>query len=255
MEKSYFRLKQIAVIDTKTFGKNTKDLKASIAQLIKQHIGDYYTIIKNGSKIYIGNDLPGEYTYSKTTQNLRKSNMAIKGNIAHNLGDMIKIATNETWEANKKAKHAVDAKNGWYRYDSKAALPILDSQKNITSYQVYDVELLIRHDSNGQKYLYDVMNIKKSTATLLPPAKQVSNKNAAMLSNESITQAVQDVNDNLPSLKLNNFYHRMKNSVTQMLNLNVSSNLQKTMYLAWIQFLGLVILYCSRLIRLIQKRI
>ena len=194
---------QVAVINTKTFSKNTKDLKASIAQLIKQHIGDYYTIIKNGSKIYIGNDFPGEYTYSKTAQNLRKSNMAIKGNIAHNMEDMIKIATNETWEANKKAKHAVDAKNGWYRYDSKVALPVLDGQKNIVSYQIYDVELLVRHDNNGKKYLYDVMNIKKSTATLLPPAKQVSNKNAAMLSNESITQAGQGVNDNFLSLKLN----------------------------------------------------
>lgn len=211
-EKNLFSIKtdsngdEVAVIDTKTFSRNTKDLKASIAQLIKQHIGDYYTIIENGNKIYIGNDLPGEYTYSKTAQNLRKSNMAIKGNIAHNLKEMIEIATNETWEANRKAKHSIDAKHGWYRYDSKAAIPIFDSQKNIVSYQLYDVKLLIRHDNNGKKYLYDIMDIKKSTATLLPPAVQVSNKNAAMLVNNSINPNSQNVNsnddNNLHSLKL-----------------------------------------------------
>ena len=37
----------------------------AIADNIADHIGDYYTLIESGQKVYIGDDLPGEYTYSK----------------------------------------------------------------------------------------------------------------------------------------------------------------------------------------------
>ena len=198
---------KISVADTKIFNKKTQDLRQSIAQVIRENIGDYYKILEDGNKIYIGKDLPGEYTYSKSAQLLSRDKTIIKGNIANNLGEMIEIANNGVWEANRKAKHSKDAQFGWYRYDSKVALPMYDVHKNIVSYQVYDVNLLIRNDKNGKKYLYDVMDIKKSNATLLPPAKspQVSNKNVTLLNN-SIDQSEENINnnnDNSYSLKLN----------------------------------------------------
>lgn len=75
---------------------------------------------------------------------------------------MVEIATNEQWKANTKIKHAQDAKNGWYKYDTKFAIPFKDSAGNVTRYDIYDASLIIRHDADGKLYLYDVINITKN---------------------------------------------------------------------------------------------
>ena len=37
---------------------------------------------------------------------------------------MIEIATSKVGEENKKSKYSRHAKNGWYRYDTRFALPV-----------------------------------------------------------------------------------------------------------------------------------
>ena len=34
-------------------------------------------------------------------------------------------------------------------------------------YNIFHVEMLVRHDADGKRYLYDVVNIKKETGTPL----------------------------------------------------------------------------------------
>ena len=54
-----------------------------------------------------------------------------------------------------------DAQNGWYRYDTQFAVPILNAKKAIDHYTVYGRTLLIRNDADGKSYLYDLLDVEK----------------------------------------------------------------------------------------------
>lgn len=138
----------------------------AVAAYIAQHIGEVYTIIESGQRVYIGDDLPSEYTHSKYTDSLRKRNpgaLRAKNRAANELGLLIETATNRRWEKTKHA-HNKDAKYGVYRYDSTFAFPVKSNQGNTTGVKAFDVELVIRNASDGKKYLYDIVNLKENTA-------------------------------------------------------------------------------------------
>ena len=88
----------------------------------------------------------------------------VKANAAQAIPEMIEIATSKTFEDNKKHKHSRHAKNGWYRYDTRFALPVYDESGEVERYNVFSARLLIRHASSGKMYLYDVLEIKKETS-------------------------------------------------------------------------------------------
>ena len=71
------------------------------------------------------------------------------------------------YKQNEKNKHEKDAGNGWYRYESRFAMPIYGSDGSMERYNIYHVYMLIRYDCNGKKYLYDIINLKKETSTPL----------------------------------------------------------------------------------------
>ena len=64
---------------------------------------------------------------------------------------------------NLKEKHDSDAKYGWYRYDTKFALPVYNENQGLERFNVFQAVLLIRHAQDGKLYLYDLVNIKKET--------------------------------------------------------------------------------------------
>ena len=47
---------------------------------------------------------------------------------------MIEIATSKVGEENKKSKYSRHAKNGWYRYDTRFALPVYAESGEIERY-------------------------------------------------------------------------------------------------------------------------
>ncbi|MBR6529150.1 MAG: hypothetical protein IKT62_03845 [Firmicutes bacterium] len=49
------------------------------------------------------------------------------------------------------------------------ALPVFDDMGNIERYNIFNVIIVVRHDSNGKMYIYDIINIKKETSTLFQP--------------------------------------------------------------------------------------
>lgn len=67
---------------------------------------------------------------------------------------------------NSKAKHQKDAMYGWYKYESRFALPVFGSDGEIERYNVFHAAMIFRHAQDGKKYLYDIMNIKKETSNL-----------------------------------------------------------------------------------------
>lgn len=174
---------QIAWIENS--GLSSKDLRdhKKIAEYIGRHIGEVYTIIESGQRVYIGEDLPSEYTQSEYTKRLLKNNPATlkaKNRASDALGDMIEIASGRRWEKTKHT-HNKDAKFGMYRYNSRFAFAV-NGGNGAPNVHAYDVELLIRNASDGKKYLYDIVNIKKNTAYAIELQQRESRrggKNAA----------------------------------------------------------------------------
>jgi hypothetical protein len=80
---------------------------------------------------------------------------------------MLEIAKGGNFRENKEEKHNRNAKYGWYRYDSRFALPVYDENGTVERYNVFHASLIIRHSEDGKKYLYDVIDIKKETSNPL----------------------------------------------------------------------------------------
>lgn len=159
----------------------------TVANYIAQHVGEMYTILESGMKVYLGENLPGEYTHSRYTSYLQKKNKSIlkaKNKAVDGLGEMIEIASNRRWEATRH-QTSKDAKYGMYRYDSKFAFPIKDSSGKNVDVRAYDVELLIRNASDGKKYLYDIVNIKENTANVLGLRQRETRKGNASVAAQS----------------------------------------------------------------------
>ena len=71
------------------------------------------------------------------------------------------------FEENRKAKHGRDAKNGWYRYDTRFGIPVYSEVGEIERYNIFRAIMLVRCDANGKLFLYDIVQIKKETSTPL----------------------------------------------------------------------------------------
>lgn len=134
---------------------------------LKQYIGRRIEIADSKENIYIGNDMPDEYTGSNYTAKLKGALAKAKANAAQGIPEMIEIAFNKKFQSNFAKKHEKDAKFGWYRYDARFALPVFNENGEAMRYNIFHAELLIRHASDGKFYLYDVINIKKETGTPL----------------------------------------------------------------------------------------
>lgn len=135
----------------------------SIKEYLKIYVGIHCKIKSTDDVIYIGNDLPNEYTGSVYTWQLRGAAAKAKANASQGLPEMIEIADGRHFRANNGKKHCRNAALGWYRYDSRFALPIYNEKGNVERYNVFHASLLIRHDENGKMYLYDLIDIKKET--------------------------------------------------------------------------------------------
>lgn len=161
--------KDVVVVQEDIFrGREGEKRKKVVTEYLKNHIGDMFTMIENGKNVYLGKDLPNEYNHSKTTERLGKEKRFAKQKATPGIGEMVEIATNERWESPvHKEKHKVDAKYGFYKYDTRFAV-----KDRSGDYEVYDAELVIRHDADSKLYLYDVQGIKKDTAKVRFPLEK-----------------------------------------------------------------------------------
>ena len=198
-----------------------------VAAYIANHIGEAYTIIESGSKVYIGENLPSEYTQSEYTRALLRKNpktLTAKNKAIGSFGEMIEIATNRRWE---KTKHIAnkDAKYGVYRYSTAFAFPVKQNNK-ITNIKSFDAELVILNSSDGKKYLYDIVNIKENTADELDLMKrdQIGGQDAPARRGAS-TDSIRDSGENVKKYSLEpteeaktnvNSYSREPESITEL---------------------------------------
>ena len=155
--------KIVFIHDIRFKGKRSIEWK-DVEDYLKVFVGEVYTIEDTKDMVYIGKDLPGEYAHSVYTKKLKGTNAKAKANATQGLSEIIEIATDKRFKENLKDKHRKDAKLGWYRYDSRFAVPVFGDTGEIERYNVFNAVLLVRHNYDGKMYLYDIIDIKKKAS-------------------------------------------------------------------------------------------
>lgn len=159
----------IVVINDIVFkGKRSVNWK-NVREYLKKYVGDFYTIASTGDIVYIGSDLPNEYIGSKYTHSIKGTNAKAKANATQGIPELIEIAVGKHFRKNNEEKHWRNAKFGWYRYDSRFALPVYDEAGEIERYNVFHTSLIVRHSEDKKLYLYDILDIKKETSNPIEP--------------------------------------------------------------------------------------
>ncbi|MBD5495771.1 MAG: hypothetical protein HDR12_15765 [Lachnospiraceae bacterium] len=159
--------KVVLINDIRFRGKKREDWKA-VEDYLKEYVGEFYEIEETSEKIFISSSFPDEYVGSESRLALKGPVAKAKANAAQGIPELIQIATNREYSENVKKKHEKDAKYGWYRYDVKFALPVYDDKSGeVCRYNIFLARMLVRHDSDGKKYLYDLLAIKKETSSPL----------------------------------------------------------------------------------------
>ena len=131
---------------------------------LESYVREFYEIADTKDIVYIGKDLPDEYTGSRYTYSLKGANAKAKANASQGIPEMLEIAVGKHFRENSGEKHLRNAANGWYRYYSRFALPVYDESGEVERYNIFHASMLIRHANDGKMYLYDVLDIKKETS-------------------------------------------------------------------------------------------
>ena len=156
----------VVISDIRFMGKRNINWD-DVEDYVKEYIGSDFEVVETSDKIYIGPDFPSEFKGSNDTIRLRGTSAKAKANAAQGLPMLIRTANNKRWQENYKSKHNTDAKFGWYRFTSRFALPVYLDNKELEHFNIFRIEMLVRHASDGNLYLYDLVNIKKETSTPL----------------------------------------------------------------------------------------
>ncbi len=154
--------KLVLINDIRFKGKRKIDWD-DVKLYLQEYVGDYYEIVESSEKIYIGNELPEEFTESESRKALMGASAKAKANAATAIPELIQIATNPSYEENRKEKNIRRAENGWYKYDIRFALPVYENEI-LVRYNIFNARLLVNHAENGKKNLYDILAVKKETS-------------------------------------------------------------------------------------------
>ena len=132
-----------------------------VENCLKEYIGECVQIMETSDIVYIGTDFPDEFSHSKDTKELRGANMYAKANSSSIIRELIEIATNKSFAENYAQKHDIDAKFGWYRYDTRFAIPIYYDTGELVRYNIFKARIFVRHAKDEKLYLYDILRTKK----------------------------------------------------------------------------------------------
>lgn len=138
-----------------------------VEEYLLQYVSDIIRIADTDDFVSIDKTFADEYTSSMYTRKLKGGLVKVKANIVQGIPELIEIATDKRWNEDFNQKHGKRAKHGWYRYNSKFAMPVMDENGSIISYNHYVAVLIVRHASDDKLYLYDILNIKKETSNPL----------------------------------------------------------------------------------------
>ena len=139
----------------------------AVEQYLRKYVGEIVIMSESKDVIYVGKDFPDEYAGSNYTRKLRGARSKVKANASGGLLEIIRNASNKRARENYKVKHKYDAKNGWYYYSVRFALPIYKDEIQTNEYNVYSGRILVNCTNSGRMYLYDLVDIKKEASNPL----------------------------------------------------------------------------------------
>lgn len=128
-----------------------------------RYVGKIIEVSETEDLIYIDRLFVDEYTGSKYTNKLMGALPKVKANMSQGICEMIEIATGKRWKEDFEKKHGKKAGKGWFRYNTRFALPVTSENGEIIEYNTYQAVLIVRYSEDGKLYLYDIQNIKKET--------------------------------------------------------------------------------------------
>ena len=154
---------KVVEIDTIKFSGKRKIDWAGVERYLKQYVGSQYIIDETDEPVFIGSDFPDEYANSRYSTKALGTIGKAKTNASQAIPELVKIASNISFQENTESKHKSNAKYGWYRCTVRFTLPISDDKGNIIGTNAFRGRMIIRCDADGKKYLYDIIDIKKET--------------------------------------------------------------------------------------------
>ena len=155
--------KKIAVIPQIIFkGKRSISWK-EVENYLVRYIGSIFEVSETEDLIFIDRMFVDEYTGSDYTNKLVGALPKVKANMSQGIPQMIEIATSKRWKEDFDSKHKSRANKGWFRYNTRFALPVTNEEGVIVEYNIFQAVLIVRYSKDGHFYLYDIQNIKKET--------------------------------------------------------------------------------------------
>lgn len=139
-----------------------------IEKLLQEYIGTHHEIVETCEVVYIGKDFPDEFAHGTDKTILKGPNLKAKANASLVIGELIQIGTNRSFSPDYEKRHGKQAAGGWYRYDTRLALPVYNDGGDVVRYNVYRMRMLVREDEKGRLYLYDFLHTKKERETNSP---------------------------------------------------------------------------------------
>lgn len=136
-----------------------------VEKYLMQYIGKIFEISETKDFVAIDKAFIDEYTGSVYTRKLVGALPKVKANISQGIPELIEIATDRRWKEDFENKHKKKAENGWYRYNTRFAMPVTDGKGEIIEYNMYQAVLIVRYSADKKLYLYDIQNIKKKRDT------------------------------------------------------------------------------------------
>lgn len=136
-----------------------------VEKYLMQYIGKIFEISETKDFVAIDKAFIDEYTGSVYTRKLVGALPKVKANISQGIPELIEIATDRRWKEDFENKHKKKAENGWYRYNTRFAMPITNGKGEIIEYNMYQAVLIVRYSADKKLYLYDIQNIKKKRDT------------------------------------------------------------------------------------------
>ena len=132
-----------------------------VEQYLLRYVGKIVEVSETKDFIYIDKMFVDEYTGSEYTNKLVGSLPKVKANMSQGIPQMIEIATGKRWKEDFGKKHKKKAGKGWFRYNTRFAMPVTNDNGEIVEYKVYQAVLIVRYSADEKLYLYDIQNIKK----------------------------------------------------------------------------------------------
>lgn len=134
-----------------------------VEQYLLRFVGKIFEVVETEDLIYIDKIFVDEYSNSIYTKKLVGALPKVKANMSQGIPQMIEIATSKRWKEDFENRHKKRAGKGWFRYNTRFALPVTTDDGVIIEYNIFQAVLIVRYSADGKLYLYDIQNIKKET--------------------------------------------------------------------------------------------